>query len=1157
MKKIFLTFILAAMSFVTFGQKWTALSSDKPAQPKVKLISSSEEQIVVNFSLGGFNTIRVETPNGTQNIISVPKMASTLIAGAPDLPHFPIPVLIGDMAEMGIKVSNAQFTDFNIEVAPSKGIIKGDVNPDEVPYTYGEMYSQNAFYPAGQAHLEAPYIIRDFRGQNIMVTPFAYNPVTKTLRVFTSMTITMTKLSDNGENPKLARKSNTIKVNPEMKNTYNRRFINFGMQTAKYSFIEDQGEMLVICPEQYMEAMQPFVDWKNKSGRPTTMVSLDEAGGNYDNNIKAYIRNYYDDRDLVFVLLVGDYDDITPHMIDYNYYSDNWFGQLEGDDYYIEAFVGRFSVESVADVETHVNKVLYYERDMPAGLEWLENGVGIGSTDGQGTGHYGESDWRHIEYIRDTLMHYTYWNVSQRYEHYDNPTADDISNDFNNGASICNYCNPKGSETGWGICDFNNARVNALTNDYMWPMIITVSNYSGNFSYGEPCFAETWMRATNSTTNAPTGAIGGMFPWLFQSWNVAQYGQDEMNNILCEYRESDHFNHTMGSCFHNGNEYILDACPEDNGEVHNTWIMFGDPSLMIRTTIPQDMNVTLYPSSPMIGMDELEITITEDDDWYFYQNYAFAILSMDGEIISTQEIIDGNGIMHFDPLTHTGTAELLIIGFNKVTYQAEVEIAPAEGPFLKVVGYTPEIVRVNQLTPVSISFKNIGYDPTEGETQITLSFQDGGWNFFEVIDSTATLGIIQPNETITLENAFSVKTWEYAEDNEAWTVKVKMTCGDKAWHGEITFTAGEAAFEFIGCSYPQGYIPGANITLAPTFKNVGHYKATNASLWAYSENIHAFIADAQVDLGTVEIGGEVTAVFTATTQPNFPDTEPIPFSFIMESDNNVLDRGTCTVRNACNVEFILNDQYGDGWNGNKLHVTYSDGTPAEYMTIVNGYTATFVRTIGKGVHVNVYFNPDTWPYECSYTIKYENGGIIHQEDNQQNYEFDVDCAGSANDPFSPVTDLAASVDGTNVTLTWHGNFASQRYRIARCGIVIAETEDTSFTDEIPYEQTNYSVTAIYSNGESLPENILVTVDLDVDENEAEFSIYPNPVNNTLNINGGDAKYSYVMYNGMGQQVANGTAQGAQQISVSGMAKGIYFIRLTAGSKTSVEKVVVK
>lgn len=252
--------MLVAMSFLTFGQRWTALGSDEPTQPQVELVSSSEEQIVVNFSLGGFDTIKVETPDGIQNIISVPKMVPALTAGVPNLPHFPIPALIGDMAEMGVKVTDAQFTDFNIEVAPSKGNLSCDVNPDDVPYTYGEMYSQDAFYPAEQAYLEAPYIIRDFRGQNIMVTPFAYNPVTKTLRVFTNLTITMTKLSDNGKNPKLARKSNSIKVDRETKQSYNRRFINFGIQTSRYNFVEDQGEMLIICPPQYMEAMQPLVD---------------------------------------------------------------------------------------------------------------------------------------------------------------------------------------------------------------------------------------------------------------------------------------------------------------------------------------------------------------------------------------------------------------------------------------------------------------------------------------------------------------------------------------------------------------------------------------------------------------------------------------------------------------------------------------------------------------------------------------------------------------------------------------------------------------------------------------------------------------------------------------------------------------------------------
>ncbi len=92
--------------------------------------------------------------------------------------------------------------------------------------------------------------------------------------------------------------------------------------------------MLVICPSQYMEAMQPFVDWKNQSGRPTTMVSLSDAGGNSDTQIKAYIQNIYNnpERNLEYVLLVGDYAELTPHSMSGGR-SDNWFGKLEGDEY--------------------------------------------------------------------------------------------------------------------------------------------------------------------------------------------------------------------------------------------------------------------------------------------------------------------------------------------------------------------------------------------------------------------------------------------------------------------------------------------------------------------------------------------------------------------------------------------------------------------------------------------------------------------------------------------------------------------------------------------------------------------------------------------------------------------------------------------------------
>ena len=81
--------------------------------------------------------------------------------------------------------------------------------------------------------------------------------------------------------------------------------------------------------------------------------------------------------------------------------------------------------------------------------------------------------------------------------------------------------------------------------------------------------------------------------------------------------------------------------------------------------------------------------------------------------------------------------------------------------------------------------------------------------------------------------------------------------------------------------------------------------------------------------------------------------------------------------------------------------------------------------------------------------------------------------------------------------------------------------------------------------------------MSVGENESTIQIYPNPVNNILYINGGNAEYSYVLYNGMGQTVANGIANGTQQINVNGMAKGIYFLHITSGEQALIQKIVVE
>ena len=220
MKKGIVLLLLLVAGLTSFAQQattpqWNRVLSDQPETFRTQLVSSTENSIKVNVQVPGFYTINVTTPRGEAKIISMPKTVSTAEAGEPNVPMMGIPAIIGDKARMAVRVINAQYMDFeNIEVAPSKGDFPRTIDPASVPYTYGECYNQDAFFPAENVGLYEPYIVRDFRGQNMVVYPYAYNPVTKTLRVYYNMTVEMYKVDDHGANAFETRRNNVIKMIP-------------------------------------------------------------------------------------------------------------------------------------------------------------------------------------------------------------------------------------------------------------------------------------------------------------------------------------------------------------------------------------------------------------------------------------------------------------------------------------------------------------------------------------------------------------------------------------------------------------------------------------------------------------------------------------------------------------------------------------------------------------------------------------------------------------------------------------------------------------------------------------------------------------------------------------------------------------------------------
>ena len=1152
------------LSFMGYAQEWHGITSDSPSQMKTTLISSTENETVIDVSIGGYYTHNVKTPNGKAVEVSVSDMSVVYEVGAPQLPFGAVPVIIGDRAEMTVSVVKSQYVDIeNVEVAPSKGDFSRQINPDDVPYTYGEMYQQDAFWPASQVDLDAPYILRDFRGQNIVVRPFAYNPVKKTLRVYTNMTIVMTKVSDNGKNQMVTRKSNDVKTSPEFKASYGRRFINFGATETRYNFIEDYGEMLIICADQFMAEMQPLVDWKNQSGRPTTMVNVATAGGNNATNIKNYITNIYNDpnHNLAYVLLVGDYNHITPHPFTYDgatEYSDIWFGQVVGTDNYPEVFVGRFSAQNTAQVTTQVNKVLYYERDLQGGITWGDKGLGIGHmTDGSTVpGHNYETDAQHIGFITDTLLHYTYTQVT---EHHGgsggNATQANISSAINQGVSIINYCN-HGDVTLWGIASYSNSNVNALTNDYKLPIIWSVACLNGKFNYSSgDCFGEAWLHATNNSTGAPTGAVGGMFSWISQPWRPPQYGQDEMVDILTGWRSADLFNHTLAGASLNGNIYILDAgSSEDYRATHNAWILFGDPSLMVRTANPTALNVSVNPPALMVGMSTLDVSADAE--------YGIATLSNSDGVMASARIVNGVATLDFLPLSNVETLTLTVIGYNKVTEIVNIETLPAEGAYVAVDSFTPGSVPVAEEQHMSMTFKNVGADPTTDVTNIVLSSTNENITF---TDNQGSFGVLAADETVTLNDEFAFTVTPGVADGTVIQIDVTATCGTNVWMGKARITVGVPVISFDSFQSQSGFVPGETVSFVANFKNTGHYMATNAVVTAITTSSYVTFASETAELGTIAPDGVAAASFSITIDPSCPETELLSFTFALVADNGVTAMGSGQISNSCNIVFELSDSYGDGWNGASLSVTFNDGTPQQTLTMSSGSSATYTIEVNIGVHVTLIWNYGSWwDSECSFTVSYEGGDQIYASSGTPSgtlCQFDVFCGGEPV-TFAPIQHLEAAVEGNVVTLTWdapaEGNPMS--YVIKRNGVEIDNVTALTYTDEdLAWATTyNYSVIAQYDGGLSLPEVIFVTTDEDsVDENEIILGIYPNPAESVLNIRTNAVSFEYLMINSLGQVVISGHANDNVELNVSGLNSGVYFLKVVANGSTQIERVVIR
>ena len=1123
MRKHILTALLVMLSIVTFGQQWVAIKSDTPSTIQTTLVASTENQITVNMQVPGFYTFEVTTPRGEANIISVPRTVSTAAAGEPNLPMIAVPAIIGDQQHYNIRLIDAQYTDFQMEVAPSKGDFPRSVNPDDVPYIYGEAYSTDAFFPAQNVGLYDPYILRDFRGQNMVFYPFAYNPVTHTLRVYYNMTVEMYSDGQLGENT-LSRRSSEVRMDPEFGALYQNHFINYSEGLSKYNAVDETGELLIICHDAFMEAMQPFVNWKKQIGRPVTMVGTSVSGFTSD-AIKNYIQSQYNSNpNISHILLVGDNAQVQSYFTSTGGYSgrtDQYYGQLVGSDYYNDVIVGRFSAETVDHVTTQVDKVIHYERDVTAADTWLSIGQGVSKNEGAGSGHFGEADYQHIDYIRDTLLHYNYTSIHRDYQNVPGVTssASIISQHINEGVSIINYCN-HGSPTSWGVFNYSNSHINALTNDNKLPFIWSVACNNGQLDYSQPCFAEAWMRATNNSNGAPTGAIGGMFSYISQPWQPPMYGQDEMNNVLTEHRS---IKRTLGGISTDGNMKILDQY-NSNGQglaTYQFWLLFGDPTLTVRNAVPDNMNVTHEPS---MSSTATSFTVNATNG-----NGALATLTRNNEIMGSATIVNGTCNITFAAPGTSGIATLTVFGYNKITYIAEIDI---------MQGGTQQYTVNVSANPANGGTVTGGGNYQVGQSCTVTATANSGYTFTNWSEN-GTIVSTQPSYTFVVNgNRTLVANFQALPQNYTISVSANPTNG-----GTVTG----------GGTYQQGQQCTVHATA-----NTG-YTFTN---WTENGNVVSTQANYTF---TVNSNRTLVANFTLQQFTITALVDPSQWAGGVEGGGVYTYGQSCTLTATPTVPYIFVN-----WTKNGIQVstnatyTFTVTESATYVAhfVVETFTITALANPTEG---GVVTGSGTYEMldECTVTATAnegydfvnwtENGNVVS---NEAAFTFAVTGDRTLVANFELMTfEITASADpieaasisgagtynyGEEVTLTFDRN------------------EDWAFQNwtengEVVSEEMTY--TFIATENRNLVANFLFTEG--IGENSIAANVYPNPTKGEFTLEGEGLSHVRIV-NAYGQTVYNADLEGDQaHIDLSQMGKGIYMMHIEANGGHAVRKIVVE
>ncbi len=908
LKKTFLSVLISMIIGINMYAEWIPVTNNKQkgTAPKITMISDNDNSTVFKIEISGFN-FKKSGSDKSNSYESVDLLTDVFMANPdyPKLPYISKVLAIPNNASASVEVIETGYTKIfeNINIEPAlKSWQEGKQIPAMVKNQ--NIYNSSDIYPKTVAQLSDPSVFRDFRIVRLSVYPLRYLPAKKQIQVVSSVTVRINYNKNKGKliNPKTTA---TKKIAPSFGKLYRSFISNYqSVLDAKFDGVEGGHDvMLCIMPDEFVSTFEAYAEWKNKSGVEVHITKFSDINANANNpiTIKEHIKDAYQnwENPPTYILVVGD-DGIFPDKImfydGYSYANEDFFVEVEGDDFFPEMMIGRLTNDDIYHLEVMLNKFMKYEKEpYIADNSWFKKGI-------CGSNNLYESQIETKRFTAkvmkedggfttvDTLMSDGYYGSGCSMD------ISDITNAINEGRSFLNY-RGEGWTEGWSAScySFNVNDVSQLDNGEKLTFVTSIGCGVSMFDASEMpnSFGEEWLEL--GTPTQPKGAIAFVGPT--SNTHTTYNNRIDKGIYVGMFREG---MKTPGQVLLRGKLYMYNRFGASEIVEYQTRVftVLGDPSVQIWKAYPQTVNVS-HPASVPVGLSQSEFNVTfastgnavKDAQIYVTGEGIFAIGTTDS---------NGKAIVQITPETACELT-VLVRGGNVIpkessltSIQNEEQIGPTgEILFTEIEGNSDDLINPNEKWKVTYTLKNWGGN-TAPNVKASLSVTN---NQNVTIETTTPVnyGNIETNAQVQ-GDAFNFFIKPEFQIIDTFSFKLHMTSDNNSWDfsHNVRVTGCQLKYQnsFItdkNSSNPNFRLDkGETVNIFSSIVNLGEDIAKNVKGVLRCNDQYIEIIDSIGSFGTLDINDIKRSdndYFILKVKPNCPDNYDISFKLKLSTQN--------------------------------------------------------------------------------------------------------------------------------------------------------------------------------------------------------------------------------------------------------------------------------